>query len=41
MTKKYYEIISSIYGKLKNKFFIAIKPSVELKKKATPLSVQK
>lgn len=41
MTKKYYETINSIYGKLKNKSFIAIKPSVELKKKATPLSVQK
>lgn len=41
MTKKNYETINSIYRKLKNKSFIAIKPPVELKKKATPLSVQK
>lgn len=32
MTKKNYETINSIYRKLKNKSFIAIKPSAEIKK---------
>ena len=41
MTKKNYETINSIYRKFKSKSFIAIKLPVELKKKATPLSVQK
>ena len=41
MTKKNYETINSIYGKIKNKSYIAIKLLVELKKKATPLPVQK
>ena len=34
MTKKYYETINSIYRKLKNKSFIAIKPSAEIKKES-------
>ena len=34
MTKKHHETINSIYGKLKNKSFIAIKPPVELKKES-------
>ena len=41
MTKKNYETINSIYGKNKNKSYIAINPLVELKKKATLLPVQK
>lgn len=41
MTKIHYETINSIYRKPKNKSYIAIKPPVELKKKATPLPVQK
>ena len=38
MTKIHYETINSIY---RNKSYIAINPLVELKKKATPLPVQK
>ena len=34
MTKKNYETINSIYRKLKNKSFIAIKPSAEIKKES-------
>ena len=41
MTKKDYETINSIYRKPINKSYIAINPPVELKKKATPLPVQK
>ena len=41
MTKKNYETINSIYRKPINKSFIAMGAAVELKKKATPLPVQK
>ena len=41
MTKIHYETINSIYGKIKNKSYIAIKPLIDLKKKPTPLPVQK
>lgn len=34
MTKKNYETIKSIYRKLKNKSFIAIKSSAEIKKES-------
>ena len=34
MTKIHYETINSIYGKIKNKSFIAIKPSAEIKKES-------
>lgn len=34
MTKKNYETINSIYRKVKNKPFIAIKPSAEIKKES-------
>ena len=34
LVKTHYETINSIYRKLKNKSFIAIKPSAEIKKES-------